>query len=264
MTQTDALADTLVLAHRHENGVLTLTLNNPEKRNALTTPVLSRIAGILDSVVDDPAVRCVVIAGSPKVFAAGADINELALKDVAGALADVRPGIWARIRSFPKPIVAAVEGWCLGAGNELLLCCDLAVAGAGARFGQPETNLGIMPGAGGTATLPRVVGRMAAMSMVLLGQPIDAATAQRLGLVLEVVEDGRALARAEELAGAIAARAPVALRQAKAMVNAAFDLPHTAHLAAERQAFSALFGTEDKREGIAAFMGKRDPAWKGA
>jgi len=109
-----------------------------------------------------------------------------------------------------------------------------------------------------------VVGRMAAMSMVLLGQPIDAATAQRLGLVLEVVEEGQALARAEELAATIAARAPVALRQAKAMVNAAFDLPHTAHLAAERQAFSALFGTEDKREGIAAFMGKRDPAWKGA
>jgi enoyl-CoA hydratase len=192
------------------------------------------------------------------------DINELAQKDVAGALADVRPSLWARIRAFPKPIVAAVEGWCLGAGNELLMCCDIAIAGAGAKFGQPETNLGIMPGAGGTATLPRIVGRMAAMHMVLLGQPIDAATAQHLGLVLEVVEDGDALARADALAVAIAGRAPVATRQAKALVNAAFDLPHTAHLAAERQAFSALFGTEDKREGIAAFMGKRNAEWKGA
>ncbi|MBC2670579.1 enoyl-CoA hydratase-related protein [Novosphingobium piscinae] len=254
----------LLLVDRGTDGVLTLTLNNPEKRNALATPVLGLIADALDAVRDDDAVRSVVITGSTKVFAAGADINELAQKDTAGALADVRPRIWARIRAFPKPIVAAVEGWCLGAGNELLMCCDLAVAGVSARFGQPESNLGIIPGAGGTATLPRIVGRMQAMSMVLLGKPIDAATALRLGLVLEVVVDGSALARASELAREIAARAPVAVRQAKAMVNAAFDLPHTAHLAAERQAFSALFGTEDKREGLAAFFGKRDPQWKGA
>lgn len=254
----------LLLVDRGADGVLTLTLNNHEKRNALATPVLSLIADALDAVRDDGEVRSVVIAGSTKVFAAGADINELAQKDTAGALADVRPTIWARIRAFPKPIVAAVEGWCLGAGNELLMCCDLAVAGAGAKFGQPESNLGIIPGAGGTATLPRIVGRMAAMSMVLLGKPIDAHTAQRLGLVLEVVEDGTALARAAELAGEIAARAPVAIRQAKAMVNAAFDLPHTAHLAVERQAFSAVFGTADKAEGLAAFRQKRDPEWKGA
>lgn len=254
----------LIVIDRETSGVLALTLNNPEKRNALATPVLAMIADALDAVRDDDGLRCVVIAGSPKVFAAGADINELARKDTAGALADPRPGVWTRIRSFPKPVVAAVEGWCLGAGNELLLCCDLAVAGAGAKFGQPETNLGIIPGAGGTATLPRVVGRMNAMQMVLLGQPIDAATAQRLGLILEVVEDGTALARAMELAATIASRAPVAMRQGKAMVNAAFELPHAAHLAAERQAFSALFGTEDKREGIAAFFEKRSPEWKGA
>lgn len=254
----------LILANRETPGVLALTLNNPEKRNALATPVLAMIADALDAVREDDAIRCVAITGSAKVFAAGADINELAQKDTAGALADVRPGIWALIRSFPKPLIAAVEGWCLGAGNELLLCCDLAVAGAGARFGQPESNLGIIPGAGGTATLPRVVGRMNAMHMVLLGQPIDAATAQRLGLILEVVEDGAALTRAMELATAIAGRAPVAMRQGKAMVNAAFELPHTAHLAAERQAFSALFGTADKREGIASFFEKRSPEWKGA
>lgn len=259
MTETPKL----LLVDRDTAGVLKLTLNNPEKRNALATPVLLLIADALDAVRDDPGVRCVIISGSTKVFAAGADINELAQKDTAGALADVRPTIWSRIRAFPKPIVAAVEGWCLGAGNELLMCCDLAVAGASAKFGQPESNLGIIPGAGGTATLPRIVGRMNAMHMVLLGQPIDAGTAQQLGLVLEVVEDGAALARAGELAAAIAARAPVAVRQAKAMVNAAFDLPHTAHLAVERQAFSALFGTEDKREGLASFMEKRSPEWTG-
>lgn len=253
----------LLLVDRGFDGVLVLTLNNPEKRNALATPVLCLIADILDAAREDSNVRSVVITGSTKVFAAGADINELAQKDAAGALGDVRPAIWARIRTFPKPIVAAVEGWCLGAGNELLMCCDLAIAGAGARFGQPESNLGIIPGAGGTATLPRVVGRMTAMHMVLLGKPIDAVTAQRLGLVLEVVEEGAALARATELALGIAQRAPVAMQQAKAMVNAAFELPHTAHLAAERQAFSALFGTTDKCEGLAAFMEKRDPEWKG-
>lgn len=254
----------LILVNRSITGVLTITLNNPEKRNALATPVLSLIADVLDSANEDETIRCVVLAGLPKVFAAGADINELAQKDVSGALADVRPKIWARIRAFPKPLIAAVEGWCLGAGNELLMCCDLAIAGANAKFGQPESNLGIIPGAGGTATLPRIVGRMTAMYMVLLGEPIDAVTAQRLGLVLEVVEDGAALTRASEIALEIAARAPVAVRQAKALVNGAFDLPHAAHLAAERQAFSALFGTEDKREGISAFMDKRKPDWKGA
>lgn len=253
----------LLLVARGDDGVLRLTLNNPEKRNALATPLLALIADALDAAREDDGVRCAVITGNDKVFAAGADINELATKDVAGALADPRPGIWGRIRAFPKPVVAAIEGWCLGAGNELLMCCDLAVAGEGAKFGQPETNLGIIPGAGGTATLPRVVGRMAAMQMVLLGQPIDAATALRLGLVIEVVPDGAALARADDLALAIAGRAPVAIRQGKALVNAAFDLPHTAHLAAERQAFSALFGTADKAEGIASFKERRPAVWTG-
>lgn len=253
----------LLLVARGDDGVLRLTLNNPEKRNALATPLLALIADALDAAREDEGVRCAVITGNEKVFAAGADINELATKDVAGALADPRPGIWGRIRAFPKPLIAAIEGWCLGAGNELLMCCDLAVAGEGAKFGQPESSLGIIPGAGGTATLPRVVGRMAAMQMVLLGQPIDAATAQHLGLIIEVVADGAALARADEMALAIAGRAPVAIRQAKALVNASFELPHSAHLMAERQAFSALFGTADKAEGIASFKERRPAVWTG-
>jgi enoyl-CoA hydratase len=253
----------LILVQRRDDGICCITLNNPGKRNALATPVLRGVADTLDLVREDDSVRCVILTGSDTVFAAGADIGELAEKDVAGALADVRPGIWARIRSFPKPVIAAVEGWCLGAGNELLMCCDLAVAGEGAKFGQPETSLGIIPGAGGTATLPRIVGRMSAMSMVLLGQPIDSQTALRLGLILEVVENGKARMRAEELARQIADRAPVAIRQGKALVNAAFEMPHSAHLAAERQAFSALFGTADKVEGIAAFGERRKPSWLG-
>lgn len=259
MTEQSPLLD----VWRSEDGICRLALNNPEKRNALATPVLALIADTLDYVREDETVRCVVITGTDKVFAAGADIGELVEKDVAGALADVRPGIWFRIRSFPKPIIAAVEGWCLGAGNELLMCCDLAVAGESAKFGQPETNLGIIPGAGGTATLPRIVGRMKAMSMVLLGQPIDSKTALRLGLVLEVVDDGAAMQRAEELAKVIAGRAPLALRQGKALVNAAFELPQSAHLVAERHAFAALFGTSDKIEGIAAFRERRLADWTG-
>ena len=245
------------------DGVVVLRLNRPEKRNALATPLLEEVAEALDRLAEQMDVRCAVVTGSDTIFAAGADIGELAEKDVAGALGDRRPACWARIRAFPKLLMAAVEGWCLGAGNELLMCCDIAVAGSSARFGQPETNLGIIPGAGGTVTLPRLVGRAAAMRMVLLGEPVDAATAARLGLISEIVEPGQALARSLELARVIATRAPLAMRQAKAMIAAAFDLPHHAHLAHERQAFSALFGSSDRSEGIAAFLEKRSPDWSG-
>ncbi len=245
-------------------GVLVLQLNRPDKRNALATPLLSAIADALDVAAQDEAVRCVVITGSDRVFAAGADINEMAGKRTAGALADVRPALWGRIRAFPKPLLGGIEGWCLGAGNELLMCCDLSVAGRDARFGQPETNLGIMPGAGGTATLPRLVGRTAAMRMVLLGDPITADEAAALGLVALVVDAGEARSAAIAMAERIAARAPLAMRQAKASINAAFDLPHLAHLGFERQAFSALFGSDDKQEGVAAFLDKRPAAWTGS
>jgi enoyl-CoA hydratase len=243
--------------------VLQLRLHRPERRNAISTPLLRAVAEALDAAADDEAVRCAVLTGSDTVFAAGADLDEMAEKTLTGALADPRPALWARVRAFPKPLIAAVEGWCLGAGCELLMCCDLAFAGEGARFGQPETNLGIMPGAGGTATLPRLVGRTLAMKMVLTGAPVTAADAWRAGLVTEVVPAGEALAAALELAAELAGRAPVALRQAKASVQAAFDLPHGAHLLFERQAFSGLMATADKAEGVAAFREKRKPDWQG-
>lgn len=244
-------------------GVRLLRLNRPEKRNALATPLLSKIAHMLEAGDADDDIRVFVITGGDKIFAAGADLNEMAPKGGAEALADVRPALWARIRATKKPILAAVEGWCLGAGNELLLCCDLAIASAQAKFGQPETSLGVIPGAGGGATLARVIGRARAMKMVLTGAPISAEEALSYGLIAEIAEPGGATRRAVELAKEIASRAPLAMQQAKAVVNAAFDLPHTAHLAFERQAFSFLFSTEDKKEGVAAFLEKRKPAWKG-
>jgi enoyl-CoA hydratase len=257
------MSEQFLLTDTPADGVHVIQLNRPDKRNALATPLLAAVADALDLASLDDSVRCVVITGSDRIFAAGADINEMIDRRVAGALADVRPALWQRIRTFSKPLVGAVEGWCLGAGNELLMCCDLTVAARGAQFGQPETNLGIMPGAGGTTTLPRLIGRTAAMRMVLLGDPISADEAKALGLVGEVVADGAARSAAISLASRIAARPPLAMRQAKASISAAFELPLTAHLGFERQAFAALFGSDDKQEGVSAFLEKRSPVWSG-
>jgi enoyl-CoA hydratase len=256
-------AQDILLAEPQADGVLLLRLNRPEKRNALATDLLTRVAEALEAAALDPQVRAVVITGSDKFFAAGADINELASRDTSEALNDPRPAIWARIRSFAKPFIAAVEGWSLGAGNELVMCCDLVISGEGGKFGQPETNLGIIPGAGGTATLPRLVGRSSAMKMVLLGEPLSAREALAAGLVCDVVDDGQALTAALDMAKALACRAPLALQQGKAMVRAAFETTQAAHLVLERQAFSSLFGTQDKQEGTAAFFDKRPPEWRG-
>ncbi|WP_066601421.1 enoyl-CoA hydratase-related protein [Sphingobium cupriresistens] len=256
-------AQNILLVEPLAAHILLLRLNRPEKRNALATDLLGRIADALDAAAGDPAIRAVVITGADRFFAAGADIAELASRDTGGALADPRPAIWTRIRGFAKPLIAAVEGWSLGAGNELVMCCDLVVAGESAKFGQPETNLGIIPGAGGTAILPRLVGRSRAMRMVLLGDPLSAAEALQAGLIAQMVEDGQALSVATELATRIAARAPLAMQQGKAMVRATFETHQSAHLLLERQAFSALFGTADKREGTSAFFEKRDPQWSG-
>lgn len=252
-----------LILEKPADGVRLLRLNRPEKRNALATPLLEAIAVALEEGDADDAICTFVISGGDKIFAAGADINEMAPKQAPEGLADVRPGLWRRIRSIRKPVVAAVEGWCLGAGNELLMCCDIAVASKEAKFGQPETNLGIIPGAGGGATLARLVGRSRAMQMALTGKPITADEALSFGLVAEVVESGGATARAIELASEIASRAPLAMQQAKAVIKAAFDMPHEANLAFERQAFSLLFSTEDKKEGVNAFLEKRKPEWRG-
>ena len=242
-------------------GVLLLRLNRPEKRNALATPLLQAIAAALDEADGDDSIRAIVVTGNDKVFAAGADLDELAASTEADPIESPRFHAWGRISDCAKPVIAAVEGWCLGAGLELMMRADLAVAGAGARFGQPETNLGIMPGAGGTSILPRLVGRSLALEMVLTGEPINADRALAAGLIARVVPDARALPEAVSLASSMAKRAPRALKVAKASIHKAEDRALGEHLLSERVAFVSLLGGHEKQEGIDAFREKRSPRW---
>lgn len=244
-------------------GVRLMTLNRPERRNALSTALLAQLVDALAQAERDRAVHVAVVTGGPTLFAAGADIAEIELLGADDPVKSPRFLAWAAIRAFPKPIVAAVEGWCLGAGLELAMACDLIVAGESARFGLPETNLGIIPGGGGTALLPRLVGRALATRMILTGEPIDAHSAMAASLVCEVVASGQATEAALALVKRLAARAPLALRAAKASIRDAETLSLAEHLLAERRRFVALLGTAAKAEGIAAFRQKRKAVWCG-
>ena len=251
----------ILLEQRQDNGVLLLTLNRPAQRNALATPLLEAIAAALRTADRDNGIRCVVITGNDKVFAAGADIEELARSDGSEPVEGPRWIAWNAIAAFSKPLIAAVEGWCLGAGSELMLRCDIVVAGRNAKLGQPETNLGIIPGAGGTAILPRKVGMATAMDMVLTGEPITGERAYQLGMVARLVNDGQALASGLELAARLASRAPEALRVAKASIGHSSDSTLGDHLRVERERFLGLLAGAEKAEGIAAFREKRPPDW---
>lgn len=253
----------LLISARPAPGVLLLTLNRPERRNALATPLLMALVEALRGAEEDAALRAVVVTGSESVFAAGADLNELATSTDRDPVESPRFLAWSAIRAFPKPLIAAVEGWCLGAGAELMMCCDIVVAARDATIGQPETNLGIIPGAGGTALLPRRIGQALAMDMVLTGEPISAQRAHDAGLIARLADKGQALDAALALAEKLAGRAPLALRAAKASVRDAQSLDETEHLRAERERFVALLGSADKAEGIAAFKEKRAPVWRG-
>lgn len=253
-----------LLVSRPSSGVLLLRLNRPERRNALATPLLCLVAAALEDAARDTTVRAVVLTGGQAVFAAGADIDELAASGADEPVQGPRFLAWQLIRGFPKPLIAAVEGWCLGAGAELMMYCDIVLAGENARFGLPETNLGIMPGAGGTAVLPRRVGRPMAMRMVLTGEPIDAAAALAAGLICEITPSGQALDGALALAEKLAARSTTALQAAKISINQAQSLSEPEHLLAERIRFVALLGGADKAEGVAAFKEKRAPNWPDA
>ena len=251
----------ILLEQRQDNGVLLLTLNRPAQRNALATPLLEAIAAALRTADRDSGIRSVVITGNDKVFAAGADIEELARSDGSEPVEGPRWIAWNAIAAFSKPLIAAVEGWCLGAGSELMLRCDIVVAGRNAKLGQPETNLGIIPGAGGTAILPRKVGMATAMDMVLTGEPITGERAYQLGMVARLVNDGQALASGLELAARLASRAPEALRVAKASILHSSDSALGDHLRVERERFLGLLAGAEKAEGIAAFREKRPPDW---
>ncbi len=253
----------LVLVSRPRPGVLLVTLNRPDKRNALSTPLVTELAEALARAAADDDVRCIVMTGDDRAFSAGADIKEMAGGGLAALADDRRLRAWDAIQAFEKPLVAAVNGVCFGGGNELAMLADFIVAGETARFGQPEINIGIMPGDGATQRLARAVGKALAMKLVLTGEPIDARAARDAGLVAEVTAPDRTLERALELAAAIAEKAPVAVRLAKAAVLAAFDLPLAGGLAFERKLIYRAFQTADRAEGMAAFLEKRQPRFTG-
>lgn len=246
-----------------EKGVSLITLHRPEALNALSTELLGELAEALDLAEGDSAIGAVVITGSRKAFAAGADITEMAERDLVGILEDPRVGHWQRIAAFSKPLVAAVNGFALGGGCELAMHADILIAGRDARFGQPEINLGIIPGAGGTQRLLRAVGKSLAMQMVLTGEAIDARHAQRAGLVSEVTEPELTVERALQIARIIAGKAPLAVRLAKEALLKAQDLDLASGLRFERHAFTVLAGTADRHEGIRAFQEKRPPRFTG-
>jgi enoyl-CoA hydratase len=245
------------------DGVGLIRLNRPKALNALNSELMSEVTDALGVFDSNSKVGAIVITGNDKAFAAGADIKEMAEASSVDMLQRDHIGIWDRIKKIKKPIIAAVSGWCLGGGNELAMICDIVVASESAKFGQPEINLGIIPGAGGTQRLTRTIGKSLAMEMVLNNRTLSAEEAYRFGLVSHVVSVEEYLDKAIQLASEIAARAPVAVQLGKEAVNHAFESFLTDGIADERRSFYFLFSTEDQKEGMQAFIKKRKPEWKG-
>jgi len=252
-----------ILVEYPADGVGLVKLNQPRAFNALTAPLMDELMSALEIMDRNDAVRCMVITGTPKVFAAGADIKEMAEATPVEMIEKAFIARWERLRALHKPVIAAVSGYALGGGCELALACDMIVASETAVFGQPEINLGVIPGAGGTQRLTRTVGKALAMEMCLNDRRLSAEEAHRFGLVNRIVPVESYLDEAIKLAAEIAARAPVAIRLAKDAVNMALETTLSAGLAYERNHFYALFATQDQKEGMAAFLEKRKPEWTG-
>jgi enoyl-CoA hydratase/carnithine racemase len=246
-----------------DGGVALLRLNRPEVRNALSPEVMDRLASELERMDPDPEVRCVVIAGSEEVFAAGADIKAMSERSFAEALYHPAAEFWKRLAKVKTPMVAAVSGYALGGGCELALSCDMIVASETARFGQPEITLGIIPGGGGTQRLARVLGKQRAMELVLTGRLFDAEMALEMGLVNKVAKKKQWLEEAMALARTVAERPPIAARLAKQAVLAADETALSAGLESERRLYELSMATEDRVEGMRAFLEKREPKFKG-
>jgi enoyl-CoA hydratase/carnithine racemase len=246
-----------------EFGVGLLRLNRPEARNALSAELREQLLGELRRLDADPGVRCIAIAGSDKVFAAGADIRAMAERPLDAAPDPAGMDFWRGIAAVETPLVAAVSGFALGGGCELALACDMIVADEKARFGQPEVTLGIIPGGGGTQRLTRAIGKQRAMEYVLTGRLFDAKTAHGWGLVNLLVRKGQWLTEAVELARTVASRAPLATRLAKQAVLAAEETALADGLARERELFERAMASEDRVEGMQAFLEKREPDFKG-
>ena len=251
-----------ILAERRERVTL-VTLNRPRVLNAISPELIAELGDALAAADADPEIGAAVLTGGQRAFAAGADITDMAGRSAVEQLVRDQTGRWQPVTAFAKPLIAAVNGYALGGGCELAMMCDLIIAGDNARFGQPEINLGIMPGAGGTQRWPRTVGKYLAMEAILLGAPISAQRAYRAGLVNRVVPAEVTVEVALDTASRLAAGPPVALRLAKESVNRAMETPLAEGLAAERKSFYFLFGTEDQKEGMHAFMEKRRPQFKG-
>jgi enoyl-CoA hydratase len=246
------------------DGVALVTLNRPEVLNALDYQTLGELVAALEALDTDDSVRCVVVTGAgERAFAAGADIKEMA--DATPVTLTVANNFarWERLRRIRAPLIAAVRGFALGGGCELAMACDMVVAGDDAQFGQPEIRIGIMPGAGGTQRLTRAIGKAKAMEMILTGRNISADEAFARGLVSRVVAREQTVPEALRLASDIAAMPPLAVRAAKEAVNRAYELSLEAGLEFERRNFFMLFASDDQKEGMAAFVEKRKPTWKG-
>lgn len=253
-----------IVVSKHEGMIATVGLNRPDVLNALNLHLMVELVQVLEELENDPDVRCIVIHGNERAFAAGADILEMAEATSVDMLLRDQFARWDRIRRIKTPLIAAVSGFALGGGCELTMICDMIVASETARFGQPEINIGIMPGAGGTQRLTRAVGKAVAMEMVLAGRMLTAEEALAHGLVNRVVPVEFYLESAMKLAREVAQRPPISARLAKESVLKSFDASLQDGLEFERKNFYLLFSTHDSREGMTAFRDKRKAEFKGA
>jgi enoyl-CoA hydratase len=256
-----ATYETILVETRQPVGLV--RINRPKVRNALNGTVLHELVDALETFDRDPEVGAMVITGDDQAFAGGADIKEMADASAVEMLTRSHIPLFDRLRGIHKPVIAAVSGFCLGGGNELAMACDMIIASETARFGQPEINLGVIPGAGGTQRLTRAIGKALAMEMVLNNRWLSAQEALQYGLVNRVVPVERCLDEALQLAAEVAGRAPLAVRLGKEAVNHAFESFLSDGLADERRAFYLLFASQDQKEGMQAFVEKRKAAWKG-
>ena len=252
------------LAYEVQGPMALITINRPHKRNAISLDTLEELHAAVAAAADDPEVRVITITGAgDKAFASGSDLGEVEHRDLKKALEPIVQGLAARLERTPKPTIAAINGICFGGGLEVALGCDLRVASANASFATPEGRLGIIPGGGATQRLPRIVGRGWGLHMLLMGEPIDAEHALRIGLVTRVVEPDELLREVRRMADHLAGFAPFVPRFMKLMVHAGMEGSLASGLALEKVAQGALCETEDKQEGLRAFLEKRPPKWQG-
>ena len=261
MTMSNAI-ETEFLICKQDERVGLIQLNRPEALNAISPDVMADLVDVLQAYDADPDVGCIVITGSPKAFAAGADIKCMADKSAIDMLNIDQLGQWDKIRKLKKPVIAAINGFVLGGGCELAMMCDMIIAGEGARFGQPEVTIGVIPGAGGTQRLTRAVGKARAMELILTGRQFTAQEAFDMGLITRVVPDELVVDEAMALAKTIAAQPAVAVRLGKEAILKAFDTTIEGGLDYERKLFYMLFASQDQKEGMAAFAEKRPPVWQ--